>query len=109
MSKADIQRTRNENYRFVDTSKSLAGESRHPMMRYNYKIPEHEYKKLKVCMELTALGHKLLTECHFKSGGIADIFDLDTGTAYEIVNSESDKSIELKKNKYPVMVIKIEV
>ena len=107
----DPQIAINENYRLVATSKTLGNESNHPLMRYDISNSfEHECKKLEICMELRAQGHFLVTECHFKNGsGIADVFDLNDGIAYEIVKSESDKSIQNKKDKYPVRVIKVKV
>lgn len=111
MNKKQLQEIRNNNYRdYVDSSKSLAGESNHPIMRYNCNnSAEHEEIKLRVCRILKKHGHKLLTECYFKNGSRADIFDLDTGTAYEIIKSESKASIKSKQEKYPVKIITIEV
>ena len=108
MSKIYIQHIRNSNYSIVMPYKSLSGESSHPIMRYNYKNTKaHEIKKLEVCMELTEQGHKLLTECLFKNGSRADIYDLDDGVAIEIVASETDKSIKNKEQKYPCKVITV--
>jgi len=110
MNKSQQQQTRNQNYLLVNPFKSLPGESNHPILRYSTANTfKHESMKLRVCMELTAQGHHLLTEVRFLNGSRADIFDLSDGIAYEIVNSESEKSIKSKQEKYPCKIIKIEV
>lgn len=106
VNQRDLQRIRNENYKLVDNMKSLSGESSHPVMRYSTANTfAHESKKLEICMELWGQGHHLLTECRFKHGGRADIMDLDSGTAIEIVCSEKEKSLIKKSVKYPVPIL----
>lgn len=110
MNKKQLQRIRNDNYRLVDSSKSLAGESRYGIVRINTNNSlKHEQKKLEICYCLKKRNHQFLTECRFKAGGRADVFDLDRSEAYEVVVSESEDSIKSKRDKYPVPVIVVEV
>lgn len=67
----------------------------------------HALKKCEVCHALLKLKRFFYTEAVFKSGHRADVFDLDAGCAYEIVESESEESIIKKKEDYPVPVIVI--
>ena len=67
---------------------------------------EHAHKKLDVCLDLLEEGKEFITEARFTgSKGRCDVYDVTTCVAIEIVVSESKKSIELKKQKYPCEVI----
>ena len=68
----------------------------------------HQAKKEEICKRLQAEGKHYVTEAIFKTGGRADILCLDTFTAIEVVNTESNESILRKQKKYPDG-IKIEV
>ena len=70
--------------------------------------PKHIKKKKKECKKLLEEGKHFICEAIFIKGGIADILVLDTFTAKEIVNTESNESIENKMKEYPDG-IKIEV
>jgi len=61
----------------------------------------HIDEKVKIAKKLRREGKKYITEAVFKTGGRADILCLDDGIAYEIVDSEKEESIEIKKEKYP--------
>lgn len=77
----------------------------------------HLHKKLEIMLELRKQGHHVLSEAIFLNQSRADILDTsDFGkdriaTAYEIMNSEKEESIERKEQAYPegVRIIKIKV
>jgi hypothetical protein len=68
----------------------------------------HQNKKIEICKKLQSEGKHFMTEAIFETGGRADILVLDTFTAIEVVNTESNDSILKKQEKYP-KGIKIEV
>ena len=72
---------------------------------------KHRDKKIEVCTELIKQGKSFITEAIFKIGGRADILVLDDFRVIEIMHSEKDESIEIKREKYPkglrIEVIKI--
>ena len=108
MDKKELQKIRNENYRYVDPFKSLSGESRHPTVRINTgNTIEHERKKFEICYHLTKKGYQYLTECHFKEPyrGIADIFVLDNGRIIEIMISETNEYFTKKVKNYPPLPV----
>lgn len=63
---------------------------------------EHAKAKLEKCYELNKEGKRFYTEAVFR-GRIsrADIYCLDEMVAYEIVESETEKSISDKRTRYP--------
>lgn len=65
----------------------------------------HARRIFEVCWLLNAKGYKFYTEAYFKNGGRADIFILNPQVAIEIMESESQESIEAKKTNYPCKVI----
>lgn len=70
---------------------------------------DHIDKKIEICNRLRDEGKHFVCEAIFEDGsGRADILCLDNFTAYEVVNTESDESIEKKRRSYPEG-IKIEV
>ena len=70
--------------------------------------PEHRDKKLEICIDLIKQNKSFITEAIFVSGGRADILVLDDFKVIEIVKTETNKSIEYKKQSYP-KGLKIEV
>lgn len=69
---------------------------------------EHVLKKLEVCYYLKKQGKSFITEGIFKDNGLrCDILNLDDGYIVEIINSESQESIDVKKEKYPLPIIVI--
>jgi len=62
----------------------------------------HEVIKSCVCKIIRDKGNTFVTEARFTSMDRADVFDLSEGVVYEIVNSESNESIDLKRERYPV-------
>lgn len=65
---------------------------------------EHELAKCRVCYELLKAGTPFVTEARFKNYGRADVFDLLTGVALEIVVSETEESLCKKAGAYPVPI-----
>lgn len=74
---------------------------------------KHKLEKTKICHRLQQAGHTYLTEPRLRTGGRPDILvmDIKKPVAYEIMVSESDKSINNKEADYhgitlvPVRVI----
>jgi hypothetical protein len=63
---------------------------------------KHELAKFLVSWDLMNQGSTIITEANFKHlKGRADIFELETRTAYEVLNSETIKRFEAKKEYYP--------
>lgn len=62
---------------------------------------KHELTKFKLALKLVRQDHNVIVEARFKKGGQADIIDLETGTIYEILCSESKKKAKEKVKKYP--------
>lgn len=62
----------------------------------------HEQEKFNLCYYLKKIGSDFITEARFKgSKNRCDIIDLTRKRIYEIVCSESEQSIQLKREKYP--------
>ena len=66
---------------------------------------EHELAKFLVMYEEIMNGGEVYSEARFLNKSRADIYNITSNTAIEIVNSETEKSIENKKNKYPCNII----
>lgn len=63
---------------------------------------EHELAKFLIARELMEQDSLIVTEAIFKGNkGRADVLELTTGTAYEILKSEEIKRFEAKKEYYP--------
>lgn len=65
----------------------------------------HELLKCAVGIVLKKYDCTFQAECTFENGSKPDIFDLERDMVFEIMNTEKDSSIELKKEKYPVQEI----
>ena len=63
--------------------------------------PAHRSLKEKICNQLLADGHEIITEAIFKTGGRADILVLDQFKVIEIVCTETDESLIKKSQTYP--------
>lgn len=107
----DIQEIRNKVLRLTNRFNGFAGESSHPILRYNcHNSIEHEILKLKVCYKLKKKGFHVLTEVEFAPpySGKCDILCLDESTIYEIIVSETEEMFKEKiKNYPPLAIIKI--
>lgn len=62
---------------------------------------KHIKKKQEICNALIEQKKQFITEARFIGGGIADILVLDDFQVIEIVDSESEESIQNKIQKYP--------
>ena len=70
---------------------------------------KHIYKMFEIWLENRRLGVPILTEVIFNNGERADLFFPSLFECTEIVVTESEKSIERKKELYPfpIKVIKV--
>lgn len=66
---------------------------------------DHAVAKMCLCHEAINMGHIVVTEVKFLTGGKADIFllDVEDGEVWEVLGSETAKMLE-KKN-YPCKII----
>lgn len=65
---------------------------------------EHALAKFLLAYELIHSGQDVITEAIFQNGKRADVLALQEGVAYEILCSESKKSILAKAKQYPVEI-----
>jgi len=73
-----------------------------------YLNPIHELAIAIYCLDLYLTDKTFITQARFKGNyGVADIIDVDSFEAIEIVFSENNKSIENKKVKYPIPIRKV--
>ncbi len=69
---------------------------------------EHFLAKCLLAYEIRQNGENFVSEAIFNNGKRADLVNLNVAEAWEITHSESDKSIEQKKQDYPIKVIKFD-
>jgi hypothetical protein len=89
-------------------------QSRHLDWHYNQKANvvklskgntfEHEFAKFLLCWELLQTGKIFVTEAKMINNLRADIYVVGDNEVYEVVCTETNKSIEKKKRDYPVPV-----
>ena len=101
MNKEQLWRKRNDTMRLLDYN--YRGK-RNAIYLGENEGKEHAMKKAEICYALKKLKKEFYTEAVFKNGMRCDILVLDECVALEIVDSEPDESIELKKQKYPCPV-----
>ncbi len=66
----------------------------------------HEMKKAEICFALQAQGHAFITEGVLtRARGRVDVCDLTEGVIFEVMESESDASIEEKRKRYPFPIV----
>ena len=87
MSKLDIMIQRNNIARLVRPS-NRSGSHRNCIRVAANEGALHREAKYRKAEELILKGHQVLVEAIFEGGGRADVLDLDTGTAYEIMSTE---------------------
>jgi len=68
---------------------------------------KHRNKMVEICNWLIDNGYHFVTEAKFKKGGRADIVVLETGDAYEIMNTEEMERFNKKKYPIPTYPIKV--
>lgn len=109
MSKLDIMIQRNNVARLVRQA-NRSGSHRHCIRVGKNEGNLHQWAKIRVAYGLLMRGHEILCEAIFEGGGRADVLDLDTGTAYEIVSTEKDDSLIRKVKKYPsgIKIIRVD-
>ena len=95
--KADRKFSRNA-YSRLDPSFNL---SKGKLKIHKQNTFRHELAKFLVMWEEIENGGEVVAEARFMRGGRADIYNITSDTAIEIVNTESEKSIERKENEYP--------
>ena len=67
---------------------------------------KHINMKFYICKYLKKMGKEFYTEAIFVGGkGRADIVNCDDAVIYEVYQTESKRSLELKAKKYPLEVI----
>jgi len=112
MNKLELMKIRNENkQKFEHSSVHTNLIKIYPKTTKHGTISAHEIAKFNLCFFIQASGKEYLTEPKFKNGaGRPDIYILDNNTAIEIVDTESEESIEEKRKKYPcdIIIIKSE-
>ena len=65
---------------------------------------KHELAKFILCWNLGKEGKQVVTEAIFENGSRADVFVLDSGEAWEVLQSETEEQFNKKKVKYPCPV-----
>ena len=110
MNKEETQRIINSNKRgLIDPMQKLV----YNAVRFNTGNSwNHERMKAELCYTLQKHGRTYLTEPQLRTGGRPDILVMDTEppVAYEIMVSESDKSINEKEAKYHnIKLVKVRV
>ena len=101
MNLKELQITRNDTARLVRHS-NRCGSHRQCIRISTSNSLAHEIEKLKQCYKLMQEHKEFFTEAIFEDGSRADIIVLDNNSAIEIVDSESDDSLQAKRRKYPV-------
>jgi len=69
-------------------------------IRANESI-EHAILKFRKAYELVKLGHEVVIEAKFRSGGRADILDITDYKIFEVLHSEKLADAKKKVLKYP--------
>lgn len=96
-----VMERRNEALNLLEPMNRIIGERRSSVG----ERPSHSHMKWRVCDYLDSLGKQYVTEAIFLGRlGRADVFVLDDFTAIEIADSETQESIEKKKQTYPAGV-----
>lgn len=95
------QRAINESLKVLDKSfhykENVLKINRHSRLK-------HELAKFLTLWELTHNNLTVISEAIFQNKKRADLFCLEWNKAIEIVNTETEESIEKKRNDYPVDV-----
>lgn len=66
---------------------------------------QHELAKARVCYLLKKQKRMFVTEARFQNGSRADIFDLTSGVAYEVLHTEKEENLENKRKSYPCFIV----
>lgn len=101
MNNKELQITRNDTARLVRHS-NRCGSHRGCVRISTSNSLAHEIEKLRQCYRLLQEHKEFFTEAIFENGSRSDLLILDDNMALEIVDSESDNSLQEKERKYPV-------
>ena len=103
MKSKKIQQRINETLKFIDIH------SRHVNCIRLHKSTNRAHRKqlFNICSWLLDNNYSFVTEAKFVVGGRADIVVLETGDAYEIMDTETMKQFNAKR--YPIPVYPIGV
>ena len=98
MNQIELMRNRNEIAQLI-----RIGNRHKNVLRWGSgETDEHIQMKLEICKYLKKLGEEFYTEPIFVDGsGRADIIASDRRQIIEVYNTETEKSLKEKKNKYP--------
>ena len=105
MNEFKLNKIEKENYNKLDTSfrKDLN------IIKFHKSNTEfHELAKAKICYWLLKNDKKFCTEARLTNGSRPDIFNLTDGVAIEVIHSEIQKSIDLKKTKYGIYILAVD-
>ena len=88
-----------------------------PMRKHNYfkgfnmgNSLAHERRKMEIAFNHTIAGCVVILEAEFqKNAGRCDVLCLDCETIYEVIHSESEESISVKRKLYPESLKIVEV
>ncbi len=69
---------------------------------------KHAAKIFEICYWLNKHGRTFYTEAVFKNLSRADIFILEDRVAIEVMDSENQKSIDSKRERYPCRIVEIQ-
>ena len=97
MSRFEEQKVRNEVARFVRVSNRKINQIR----LSDGESMAHKLRKIDICRDLVLVGKHFITEAIFVKGGRADVLVLDDAKIIEIVASEKEESLVIKRDKYP--------
>lgn len=103
MNKKATQTRRNNHYRLLKR-----GQPRGSVRFNTSNTLSHEIGKFLLAWKLASEEHDFVTEAEFKDGGRADVLDLDTGVAMEVLHSETLDMVIAKTAIYPVDVIVVD-
>lgn len=93
------QKERNEVLRLLDPKRK---KHKSPQMSFNAGNSwNHELRKFETAFSHMKDGHVVVTEAYFLKGGRCDVLCLDCCEIYEVVESETELSVEIKQDRYP--------
>jgi len=102
MNQRELLRRRNNIRQLI----GIMNRNRNMLKWSSNETDNHINMKLEICKYLKKMGKEFYTEAIFvRSMGRADIINADDAIIYEVYQTESQKSLELKAKKYPLEVI----
>jgi len=102
MNQRELFRRRNQVRQMI----GIMNRNRNVLKWSSNETENHINMKFNICKYLKKMGKEFYTEAIFVGGkGRADIVDADSAIIYEVYQTESKKSLELKSKKYPLPVL----